>query len=265
MIEDEAFGGDVLAELAVNLDVAERIVGEHVLFHPLVGLDGGHLPTTVAAGADLDEGETFVELLVLKSLADGSLGLADIAGSVDALAGHIVGAGQGGQELGDAQGVAVEVDATAIGGGGGLHAHKGGGGHLTTSHAVDAVVDEHHGDVLAAVGSVEGFGGADGCQVAVALIGEDEAVGVEALDGGGDSWGTAVGSLLEVDIKIVVGKHGASDGGDTDGLVLDTHLVDNLGDDAVSCAVAAAGAVVHDVVGQHFGFCVNQILRFYDI
>ena len=265
MIEDETVSGNVLAELAVDLDVTERIVGEHVLFHPLVGLNGSHLPTAVAARADFDEGETFLQFLVLESLADGGFGLAHIGGSVDALAGHIVGAGQGGQKLGDTQGIAVEVDAAAIRSGGGLHANEGGRSHLTTGHAVNTIVDEHHGDVLAAVGSMDGLSGADSSQVAVALIGEDEAVGVETLDGGGNCWSTAMGSLLKVDIKIIVGKHGTSDRGYTDGLVLNTHLVDNLGDDAVSSAVAAAGAIVHNVVGQHFGFCINQILRFYYI
>ena len=74
-----------------------------------------------------------------------------------------------------------------------------------------------------------------------------------------------MGSLLEVHVEIVIGQDGASHGGDTDGLILNAHLVDYLGDDAVCCAVAAAGAVVHYVVGKHFRFGVNQILRFYYI
>nr|AIF26401.1 putative 2-oxoglutarate oxidoreductase [uncultured bacterium fosmid pJB17E7_contig I] len=263
--DHEAVDIDAFGDFAVDLDVAEGVVGEHILFHPLVGLNGGHLPAAVAAADDFDEAEAFFVALVLESLADGGFGLADVGGSVDALAGDEAGAGQGGQHFGDTQGVAVDVHAAAVGSGGGLHADECGGGHLAAGHAVDAVVNEDHDDVLAAVGCVDGLGGADGGEVAVALIGEDVAVGVEALDGGCHCGGTAVGGFLEVNIKIVVGHDGASDRGDADGLVLDAHLVDDFGDDAVGGAVSAAGAVVHYVVGKHFCLCVNQILRFYYI
>ena len=171
---------------------------------------------------------------------------------MDALAGHVVGTRQLGQQFGDLEGPAVQLLVAAIRRGGGLHTQQRGRGHLAAGHTVDGVVDEHHRDVLAAVAGVDGLGGTDSGQVTVALIGEHVAVGVEALDGGGDSGSAAVGSLLEVDVEIIVGHHRASHGGHADGLVLYAEFLDDLGDDAVSRAVAAARAIVHNGIRQNF-------------
>ena len=110
---------------------------------------------------------------------------------------------------------------------------------------------------------MDGLGGTDSGEVAVALIGEHIGVGVEALDGGGDCGSAAVGGLLEVDIEIVVGQNGTSDGADADDVVLNAHLVDNLGDEAVGGAVTATGAVVHDGVGEHLGTGVNLLVTLF--
>ena len=110
---------------------------------------------------------------------------------------------------------------------------------------------------------MDGLGGTDSGEVAVALVGEHVGVGVEALDGGGDSGSAAVGGFLEVDIKVVVGQDGASDGADADDLILDAHLVDDFGDEAVGGAVAATGAVVHDGVGEHLGTGVNLLVTLF--
>ena len=110
---------------------------------------------------------------------------------------------------------------------------------------------------------MDGLGGTDSGQVTVTLIGEHEGVGVEALDSGGDCGSAAVGGLLEVDIKVVVGQNGASDGAHADDVVLNAHLVDNLGDEAVGGAVTATGAVVHDGVGEHLGTGVNLLVTLF--
>ena len=48
------------------------------------------------------------------------------------------------------------------------------GRHLAAGHAVDRVVDEHHGDRDAGLRGVDDLGEADGRQVAVALVGHDD-------------------------------------------------------------------------------------------
>ncbi len=53
---------------------------------------------------------------------------------------------------------------------------QGGGRHLSAGHAVDSVVHEKDSDLFAAVGGMHDLGGADGRQVAVSLIGNDDLV-----------------------------------------------------------------------------------------
>ena len=100
--------------------------------------------------------------------------------------------------------------------------------------------------LLAARGGVDDLGGADGGQVAVALVGEDDAVGLDALDAGGHGRRAAVRRLDEVDVEVVVGQHRAAHRRDADGALADAQLVDHLGHQAVDDAVDAARAVVGD-------------------
>ena len=60
-----------------------------------------------------------------------------------------------------------------------------------------SVVYEYHGDVLAAVRRMDGFGSADGCEVAVALIGEHQVLRIQAAGGGGNGGGAAAGWALK--------------------------------------------------------------------
>ena len=55
---------------------------------------------------------------------------------------------------------AVLLGVTAKGSGGGLLADQRGGGHLAAGHAVGRVVDEDNGEVLTAVGGINGLGNA---------------------------------------------------------------------------------------------------------
>ena len=116
--------------------------------------------------------------------------------------------------------------------------------HLAAGHAVHAVVHEDHGDVLAAVGGVDALGGADGGQVAVALVGHDEVLRPHALDAGGHRGAAAVRRLDHVDLEVVVEEHAAAGGSHADGVLLQVHLLDHFHEQAVDDAVAAAGAVV---------------------
>ena len=54
--------------------------------------------------------------------------------------------------------------------------------------------------------------------------------------------GKVMDCLLEIHIEIVVGQDGATHRGNTDGLVLNAHLLNHFGDNAVGSAMSAAGA-----------------------
>ena len=142
-------------------------------------------------------------------------------------------------------GVAVLLGVTAVRRGGGLHTEQGGGGHLAAGHAVDAVVHEDHGDVLAPVGGGHGLGKADGGQVAVALIGEHQLVGLGALYAGGHGAGPAVRTGGAVVGDILHGKAAAADAVDGDGLFQHTQLLQHLADELEDGAVHTAGAEAH--------------------
>ncbi len=90
------------------------------------------------------------------------------------------------------------------------------------------------------------LGHADAGEVTVALVGEDDVVGVDALGAGGDCGGTSMRCLDHVAAEELVGHDGTAHGADTDGLPLDTELVHGLGHEAVHDAMGAAGAVVRD-------------------
>ena len=124
---------------------------------------------------------------------------------------------------------------------------------VKTGHAVDGVVDEDDGELLAPVGGVDDLVGAYGGEVAVALVGEDAGAGVDALDAGGDGGGAAVRGLVHVAVEVVIRENGTSDRRDADDVVGQTELLDRLTDEPVGYAVVAAGAVVEHGVGEHFG------------
>ena len=157
---------------------------------------------------------------------------------------------QRGEHFADADRGTLNVALASVGGG---RRHLTGNGrrrHLTARHAVNAVVDEDHRDVFAARRRVNGFRRADRREVAVALIGEDDRVGMGALDAGRDCRSSAMRRFDHVAFKIVVGKDGASDRRDADGVTEDAELVDGFRHETVDDAVRTAGAVVQRDVGQ---------------
>jgi len=83
------------------------------------------------------------------------------------------------------------------------------------------------------------LGGADGCEVAVTLIRDDQAAGIGALQRRGHGGSAAVRGLHVADIEIIVSEHGAADGTDKDRAILQAHVRDGFGDEFVHNAVAA--------------------------
>ena len=125
-----------------------------------------------------------------------------------------------------------------------LLADERGGSHLSARHAVDRVVDEKHGDFFAAVGGMDDLGGADGGEVTIALVRDDDLVGAGALDGGRAGGCAAVGELHVAHVEIVVSENRAADRAHENRLVLQTEFLEGFGNQLVGNAVAAAGTVV---------------------
>jgi hypothetical protein len=108
---------------------------------------------------------------------------------------------------------------------------------------------------------VDHLAAADGGEVAVALVGEDDGVRQHALDAGGDAGRAPVRRLHHVAQEVVVGEHGATDGRDSDGALDDAQLVNRFRDQAVDDAVHAARAVVHALLGQALRMAEYLLLR----
>ena len=125
-------------------------------------------------------------------------------------------------------------------------------------HAVNGIVDEDDGDIFISGGGVDSFGHADGSQVAVTLVGEDDVVRVAALDAGGGSRGAAVSRLDHVAGEVIISHNGAANGSNTDGLALDAQLIDGLSNQAMDNTVGTAGAVMEYRIGQRLGFFKNN-------
>ena len=110
---------------------------------------------------------------------------------------------------------------------------------------------------------MDGLAGAYGRQIAVTLIGEDQTVGIQTLDGRSYGACASVGSLDPIHVDIFVCEDRAPDGRDGYSRLLESHLVDHLGDQLVHRAVAAARTVVHHVVGYEARLGIYQIFGFY--
>ena len=102
--------------------------------------------------------------------------------------------------------------------------------HLSAGHAVVGIVDEDHRDVLTARRGMYDLAHADGSQVAVALIGEDDAVRQDALDAGRHGRCASVRRFDKIGIEVVVGKHRAAHRRNADGLLQHAHLFQHFGD-----------------------------------
>ena len=68
-----------------------------------------------------------------------------------------------------------------------------------------------------------------------------------------------MGSLLPVDVDVVVGKYGTTYGRDAHSLVGDSHLLYYLGYELVHDSVGATRAVVHIIVVQQRWLLVDNV------
>ena len=109
---------------------------------------------------------------------------------------------------------------------------------------------------------MNGFGSTDGREVAVALVCEHQSVWVKALQAGSYGRSATVGSFNPVYINIIVGKYGASYRSHANGLVFESHFVDEFGNHAVYHAMRAAGAVVCVAFVEQTGTCIDFIFAF---
>ena len=134
-------------------------------------------------------------------------------------------------------------------------ADQRGGGHLSAGHAVDRVVDEEDGDLFAAIGRMHDFGGADGGQIAIALVGNHNLVGTGPFQAGRRGGSAPMRDLHVAHIKVVVGENRAAYRTDQDGLILHPQIFQSFGDQFVRDAVAASRAVVRLVLADRF--CVR--------
>ena len=184
----------------------------------MLRIDRGHLPDGRARREHFDEREAEPLDLILDRAPHGAVGLRDLLVVAEADALDVDGPLQRSQQFADVHRVAFGDGTAAVGSGCALLADQRGGRGLSAGHAVDGVVDEDDGDVFAAIGGVQNLRGADGRQIAVALVADDDALGPAALDGSGYRGSAAVRGLHIADVEVIVGKDRAADG--TDEIVL---------------------------------------------
>ena len=250
-------GETLCDDIAVD---AERVVREHVLAHPLERVGRRHAPVRGAGRDDLDKRVPDAVDLVLESLPDRLLRGPDALRRVNADAFEIRHAIKGAQKLAYADRIAGGGDVAPVGRGLRDLVGQARRSHLAAGHAVNGVVDEDYGQLLAAGGRMDRLCHADGGQVAIALVGEHDLVGMHALHPGGHGGGAAVGGLEEIAIVEVVHHDGAADRRDADGVPLDTQFVYNLGHEAVHDAVRATGTIVRDDGRQGMRALIDDFL-----
>ena len=123
--------------------------------------------------------------------------------------------------------------------------HERGRRHLAAGHPVDGVVDEDDADAACpSWAALDDLGEADRGEVAVALVADDDGLGVRELVPERHRRRPAVGGLGVADVEVVVEEDAAADRRDGDRPVLDAQLLDGLGEVLVGEPVPAAGAVV---------------------
>ena len=222
----------------------QREIRNHRLGHPFAGLDRILRPDRRAGGKNLDKREADAIALNFEGAAHRLARLHDVLVVGEGNALHVHRSFQAGNQFGHVQREAFVRGTASPWRRGAALADEGRRGHLAACHAVDRVIHEEHGNLLAAVGGVNNFRGADGSEVAVTLVGNDNLVRTGALDARGAGWGASVRNLHVADVEIVVGEDGAANRADENGLVLEAKILERFGDQLVGDAVSAARAVV---------------------
>ena len=105
---------------------------------------------------------------------------------------------------------------------------------------------------------MDDFSHTDTGEVAVALIGENGGVLVDALYCACNCGGTTVSGFLHVAVKVIVSENTATDGSDTYDVIDEAELFYRFGDKFVSNTVSTTRAIVQRGVGQHSGFFINS-------
>ena len=187
-------------------------------------------------------------------MADGAARFHDVLVIAQRDSLHIGRSLEGGEQLGHVQGVAFIHGTTSPRRRGALLAEERRGRHLATGHSVNGVVHEEHRDLLATVCGMHDFSRADGGEVAVALIGNDNFFRTGALYSSSAGRRAPVGGLHIAHIEVVIREHRATHRADEDGAILQTQVFDGLRDQLVRHSVAAAGTVVSLVLELGFAF-----------
>jgi hypothetical protein len=208
------------------------------------------MPVGRAIGEDFHERVSLALKLALKGLLDRLTCRHDSLLIVESLACHVDRSLQLGDHLSEANRVAGDLSISPVQTTCCSLSDEGGGCHLTSGHSIDLVVDEDYCDILAAIGGMDRFCRADGSQVAITLIGENDQVRVDSLDPGGHGTGSAVGGLDAIEAIILVHGDRTADRGHDYGTVLDAKLVYRVSDDAHHQAMMATGAIAELSFGK---------------
>ena len=94
---------------------------------------------------------------------------------------------------------------------------------------INGIIDKDDGDVFAAVEGMNSFCRADAGQVAIALIGEHQAIGPQTFHTCCQSRRATMRRFLPINVDIAVGKDGTAHGTDAHSLVFHAHLGNHLG------------------------------------
>jgi hypothetical protein len=247
------------------LDHAERELLAHHFVHPGTGLQGPHLPGRRTGREDLHEREADPVELTLERLSDGFLSLDHPGRLVHRHPFQVGGAVQHREHLADPHWVTGQQGAPPNGRRGGHLVDERRRRHLAAGHAVHTVVHKDHADVLAPVGGVEPFGGADSGEVAVTLVREHQVLRPDPLDARGHGRAPPVRRLDHVDVEVVVEEHPAAGRSHADGLLGQVHLLDDLHQQAVDDAVATSRAVVEMGFLQQAGALVDGLHGYFPV
>ena len=216
--------------------------GDHFFADAAVGFQGVQMPVGGTAGQKFHEAEAQPLHLTAEGRQQRLFGLPDVLHAVQGAAFGIGHSGQPAHDLAHVDGPALAQQMTAQRRGGGLLAQQGGGGHLAAGHAVNGVVDEDRGDVLAAIGGMYGLRQTDGRHVPVPLIGEDDAFRPGAADARAHGAGPPVRSFHGVHVEIIVTEGRTAHRGHEDGPFRKAQLVQRFAHQTVGDAVMTAGA-----------------------
>ena len=115
---------------------------------------------------------------------------------------------------------------------------------MSAGHAINGVVDEDRRDAFAAGGRVYDFGSTDRCNVAIALVGKDNAIGMNPLDTGSNRRCTTMRRLDHIDVEIVISQRRTTYRSDANRPVNHFQFIDDFGNKAMDYAMVATGTVM---------------------